>query len=96
METLISNLKKIMNSEIEYKDKYMKMLINGFLRERDSELLIIQGVVKSLKDKEVISFEDWKKRHIIDTDSFDNYLHNTEGWVEEKQLEKMYFKEQNL
>lgn len=52
METLISDLKKVMNSEIEDKDKYMKMLINGFLRERDSELLTIQGVVKSLRDKE--------------------------------------------
>lgn len=58
--------------------------------------LSIHGVVKSLKNKETISFEDWKKRHIIDTDSFDNYLHDTEGWVEEKQLEKMYFREQNL
>jgi hypothetical protein len=61
METLIDDLKKVMNSEIEDKDKYMKMLINGFLRERDSELLTIQGVVKSLKDEEVIPFEDWRK-----------------------------------
>ena len=47
METLISDLKKVMNSEIENKEKYMKMLINGFLRERDVELLTTQGVVKS-------------------------------------------------
>ena len=45
METLISDLKKVMNSEIEDKDKYMKMLINGFLTERDSELLNIHNVV---------------------------------------------------
>lgn len=38
MDTLISDLKKIMNSDIDDKDKYMKMLINGFLRERDNEV----------------------------------------------------------
>lgn len=59
METLIEDLKKVMNSEIKDKDKYMKMLINGFLREKDCELLTIQGVVKSLKDKETMTFEDW-------------------------------------
>jgi len=39
METLIEDLKKVMNSEIEDKDKYMQMLINGFLRERNTEQL---------------------------------------------------------
>lgn len=61
METLISDLKKVMNSDIDNKDKYIKMLINGFLRERDSELLTIQGVVKSLKESKPKTFELWMK-----------------------------------
>ena len=59
MKTLIEDLKKVMNSEIEDKDKYMKMLINGFLKERDCELLTIQGVVKSLKDKPTQTFDEF-------------------------------------
>lgn len=59
MKTLIEDLKKVMKSEIENKDKYMEMLINGFLRERDRELLTIQGVVKSLKDKPTQTFDEF-------------------------------------
>ena len=47
MKTLIEDLKKVMNSEIDNKDKYMEMLIKGFLRERDTEQLIIADVVGS-------------------------------------------------
>ena len=54
METLIEDLKKVMNSEIENKEKYMKMLINGFLRERDTKLLTIQGVVTSKKVSDIV------------------------------------------
>jgi hypothetical protein len=70
METLIEDLKKVMNSGIEDKDKYMQMLINGFLRERDTELLTIQGVVKSLKDEKAPTLKDayiagYKKRALM-------------------------------
>ena len=44
MKTLIEDLKKVMNSDIENKDKYMEMLINGFLREKQTEQLPIYGV----------------------------------------------------
>lgn len=47
METLIEDLKKVMNSEIENKEKYMKMLINGFLREKQTEQLPIHVVSQS-------------------------------------------------
>ena len=45
MKTLIEDLKKVMNSEIEDKNKYMQMLINGFIIERDNEQLNLSGVV---------------------------------------------------
>lgn len=47
MKTLIEDLKKVMNSDIENKDKYMEMLINGFLREKQTEQLPIYGVMPS-------------------------------------------------
>ena len=44
-----------------------------------------------LKDKEVISFEYWKKRHLIDVNRFNNtFLHDTEGWIEEHKLIDKY------
>ncbi len=46
MKTLIEDLKKVMSSDIENKDKYIEMLINGFLREKQTEQLPIQGVVQ--------------------------------------------------
>ena len=69
MKTLIEDLKKVITSDIEDKDKYCEKLINGFLRERDSEQLLIQRAVKSLKDKEVITFEEWLKFETIEIDS---------------------------
>ena len=45
MKTLIEDLKKVITSNIEDKDRYCEKLINGFLRERDSEQLLIQRVV---------------------------------------------------
>ena len=45
MKTLIEDLKKVITSDIVDKDKYCEKLINGFLTERDSEQLIIHGVV---------------------------------------------------
>ena len=82
METLIEDLKKVMNSEIENKEKYMQMLINGFLRERDSELLTIQGVVKSLKGKHAQTFDEFmtgicKNRGIT---LINNYTKETVGF----------------
>ena len=47
MKTLIEDLKKVITSNIEDKDKYCEKLINGFLRERETEQLLIHGVVKS-------------------------------------------------
>ena len=45
MKTLIEDLKKVITSDIEDKDKYCEKLINGFLIERESEQLLIHGVV---------------------------------------------------
>lgn len=44
MKTLIEDLKKVMGSDIENKDKYMEMLINGFLREKQTEQLTLTDV----------------------------------------------------
>ena len=42
-------------------------------------------------EKNYIDFEDWKKRHIIDRNHFDNtFLHDTEGWIEEHRLIDKY------
>jgi len=42
-------------------------------------------------DKNYIDFEDWKKRHLIDRNHFNNtYLHDTEGWIEEHRLIDKY------
>ena len=54
MKTLIADLKNVMNSEIKDKDKYMEMLINGFLRERDVEQLTLTDVSCSSFKKPVI------------------------------------------
>lgn len=89
METLISDLKKVMNSDIENKDKYMKMLINGFLRERDSELLTIQGVVKSLKRKETPTFEEWKKANYFHWEK-NMFVRKQEGLKSLEQLKQIY------
>jgi len=50
MKTLIEDLKKVITSDIEDKDKYCEMLINGFLRERETEQLLIQRVVNCNHD----------------------------------------------
>ena len=41
MKTLIKDLKKVLASDIEDKDKYCEKLINGFLRERENEQLLV-------------------------------------------------------
>lgn len=42
-------------------------------------------------EKNYIDFEDWKKRHIIDRNHFDNtFLHDSEGWIEEHRLIDKY------
>ena len=46
MKTLIADLKKVMNSDIENKDKYMEMLINGFLRKKDRAITYIRCCAK--------------------------------------------------
>lgn len=44
-----------------------------------------------LKEESYISFEDWKKRHLIDVNRFENtFLHDTEGWIEEHRLIEKY------
>lgn len=71
MKTLIEDLKKVMNSEIEDKDKYMQMLINGFLRERDTELLKLYGVV--FNEAETIN-KQTQAKHIEDIMQADEEL----------------------
>ncbi len=70
-------------------------LLNRCKEEKKKQLLI-HSVVKSLNFKETISFEDWKKRHLIDNDISGNYLHESEGWVKGTDLIKMYKREQSL
>lgn len=65
-------------------------IVNTAYVEWLEEQLNIHIVVSTLKGGQAISFEDWKKRHIIDTDSFSNFLHDTEGWVAEHKLIDMY------
>jgi hypothetical protein len=67
MKTLIEDLKKVMNSDIENKDKYMEMLINGFLREKQTEQLPIHVVSNSTCDE---IFEEAAK---IDVDNDIDY-----------------------
>jgi hypothetical protein len=59
MKTLIADLKKVMNSDIENKDKYMEMLINGFLREKKTEQLPIYGVVRKSEQFKCDNGCDW-------------------------------------
>lgn len=40
-----------------------------------------------LKEKKGSDFEDWKSRHLIDRNHFNNtFLHDTEGWIKEECL----------
>jgi hypothetical protein len=59
MKTLIADLKKVMNSDIENKDKYMEMLINGFLREKKTEQLPIYGVARKSEQFKCDNGCDW-------------------------------------
>ena len=46
------------------------------------------------KDKETISFDEWKKRHLTDMNQFDGtFLHDTKGWIDECMLIDEYNKE---
>ena len=57
MKTLIEDLKKVLTSDIEDKDKYCEKLINGFLREREIEqapelLFALQDLVRYCEENE--------------------------------------------
>jgi len=80
METLIEDLKKVMNSEIEDKDKYMQMLINGFLRERDTEQLKLCEVNHRRELlNQYIEFLNWdlpieQELDLVDIEKFEAWL----------------------
>ena len=59
MKTLIEDLKKVINSDTETKDKYMEMLINGFFREKQTEQLPIYSVVRRTEQLECDNGCDW-------------------------------------
>jgi hypothetical protein len=48
MKTLIEDLKKVITSNIENKDKWCERLINDFIKEKQTEQLPIYCVVSTL------------------------------------------------
>tara|TARA_R110002049_G_scaffold4063_2_gene29312 strand:- start:12867 stop:13151 length:285 start_codon:yes stop_codon:yes gene_type:complete len=78
METLIEDLKKVINSEIDNKDKYIKMLINGFLIERDSELFSIYSVKNRFDPKYTPPFRVGRKqgKAVLDTNGIEVVFFN--------------------
>ena len=91
MNELIEDLKKVIILNVDSKDIVMKMLIREFLEKRDKELLTIQGVVKSLKDGKVPSFQEWKQANYVHYDK-NLYVRKNEGLKNIDDLKKIYNK----
>lgn len=91
MNELIEDLKKVITLNVDSKDIVMKMLIRDFLEKRDKELLTIQGVVKSLKDGKVPSFQEWKQANYVYYDK-NLYIRKDEGLKNMDDLKKIYSK----
>ena len=72
MKTLIEDLKKVLISDIEDKDKYFEKLINGFLREREIEQLSIHGV-SNLREPLIAFFDS------VDEEDMEQQRSN-KGW----------------
>ena len=67
------------------------MVARTYVRAYDEAINYNRCCTELKAEKEAISFEDWKKRHIIDRNHFDNtFLHDTEGWIEEHILIDKY------
>ena len=72
MKTLIEDLKKVLTSDIEDKDKYCEKLINGFLRERENEQLPIHGI-SNLREPFIAFFDS------VDEEDMEQQRNN-KGW----------------
>ena len=46
-----------------------------------------------LKDKETITFEEWKKENVVETNVCNEYLYKYGGWFDENDLLSMYKKD---
>jgi hypothetical protein len=80
---------KEVDSELEY--TVAGAWVMDWLEEYHKEQLILSGVVKSLKVKDLMTFEDYKNNLFIKSDGvYQPKKTKLFRWYSEKQLKKMY------
>ena len=81
---LLNSIKR--NNEIS---DYGQEKLNEFIAIKKQ--LTLTDVVKTLKDKDLMTFEDWKKINLEHNNVYGkHYEHKDLGWITEHQLIEMY------
>ena len=72
------------------------VVVGEYIANKLKEAISVTRCCTELKDKETMTFEEWKKENVVEENVCNEYLYKYGGWFDADELLSMYKKDISL